>query len=419
MEQEEEDVADPLVSKGMHPMDLLKDVKVSFTLNLFPGGFSIEGQNEAHPYDRAYKDFLHCIDTGVVPAEALLDLSGHVDFTYYDGCLVVEIRDHRFPRQLDLKPEVHRVLLHPDNQTVTSDLRSIWRRFQNLSTDDILMIERHMLLAMQPQLCLDPSPDVARVASHVLRAQKRMQVWHPRPSRPAKSGFRRNFDEGALKKMHATAHAFRRDPDAMVKLERLARQRASTGMHPPQSLIKGFPFNQKTLDMVDADEKTAMRTAAIMRVFYNDENRTTSSHPSQREDKPGSGKARPPKSAQGQPHAGAQIPMYAFLPIKFLKPHVPPERQLRFRKDPLCASLWIQSKSPSSYQAWTRIDEVGKDGKQIEGSQMNVPTVQVGLSNHSTFTPPSSLSTSTPLFIGTAAREEHIPLHRKHVYHGC
>lgn len=37
-----------------------------------------------------------------------------------------------------------------------------------------------------------------------------------------------------------------------------------------------------------------------------------------------------------------------------------------------------QSKSPSSYQAWTRIDEIGKDGKQIEGSQTSVPTVHLG-----------------------------------------
>ena len=174
--QEEEAEADPLITNGVYPLDSLKGVRVSFTVNLFPGGFSIEGQNEAHPYDREYKDFLHCIDTGILPADALLDIGGHVDFTYYDGCLIAEVRDHRFPRQLDLKPEVHRVLLRPDNQTVTSDLRTICRRFQNLTMDDILLLERHMLLAIQPRLCLDPSPVVARIATHLHRSNARVQV---------------------------------------------------------------------------------------------------------------------------------------------------------------------------------------------------------------------------------------------------
>jgi hypothetical protein len=62
-----------------------RHVQVSFIINLFPGGFSIQGQTEAHPYDRTYKDFLQCIDNGVLPAESLLDLPGNVDFTYYDG----------------------------------------------------------------------------------------------------------------------------------------------------------------------------------------------------------------------------------------------------------------------------------------------------------------------------------------------
>lgn len=60
------------------------------------------------------------------------------------GCLVIEIRDHRFPRQLDLKPEVHKILLQPDNQTVTCDLRNIWRQYRNLSLDDILLIEKQV-----------------------------------------------------------------------------------------------------------------------------------------------------------------------------------------------------------------------------------------------------------------------------------
>lgn len=84
LEQDEGD-RDSRTSRGHYAMDSLNSAKVSFAINLFPGGFSIEGQNEAHPYDRTYKDFLQSIDNGVLPAESLVDLPGHVDFTYYDG----------------------------------------------------------------------------------------------------------------------------------------------------------------------------------------------------------------------------------------------------------------------------------------------------------------------------------------------
>ncbi len=32
------------------------------------------------------------------------------------------------------------------------------------------------------------------------------------------------------------------------------------------------------------------------------------------------------------------------------RPGVPPDRQLKFRMDQLCTSVWVQHKAPSSYQ---------------------------------------------------------------------
>lgn len=102
LEQDEGD-RDSRTSRGHYAMDSLNSAKVSFAINLFPGGFSIEGQNEAHPYDRTYKDFLQSIDNGVLPAESLVDLPGHVDFTYYDGmCTLFSLRCFHFVRDCSL-----------------------------------------------------------------------------------------------------------------------------------------------------------------------------------------------------------------------------------------------------------------------------------------------------------------------------
>jgi len=114
--------------RGCFALDKLQDYKISWKLHLFPGGFSIEGQNEAHPYDKTVKEFLTSLDLGLLPADVTMDTptNSSSSFDYYDGCLVAEVRDHRLCNAIDLKPRVYRVLLQPDNLTVTNDLCHVW-----------------------------------------------------------------------------------------------------------------------------------------------------------------------------------------------------------------------------------------------------------------------------------------------------
>jgi len=356
-------------SSSQHAIDALSELAPSFVVNLFPGGFSIEGQNEAFPYDRTYKEFLQSLDRGLLPADTLMDLPGQVDFKYYEGCLLVELRDHRLPRQHDLRPSVHRLLLHPDIQTVTNDIRNVWRQFQNLSPDDILLVEKQLLIAQQPKLCLDPDPHVGITLSLLHRRANRLAVPHRRPPRPSVSDLRRPFDSEALRRMQAAVHAFNRDPNALQKLEKLAKSRAmkSSGIS---------AFHRDQLQWEEADKPGSISaTATILRLFHRSAPQTTSSHgaaPSPQARKPPPLAQRPPGSAE------VKCAPNAFLPTRLLRPNALPERQLRFRRDTHIVSIWIQKKSPSSFQVWTRIDEVGKEGKPIEGMSTNVTPHPIG-----------------------------------------
>ena len=69
------------------------EYKISWRVHLFPGGFSIEGQNEAHAYDLTAKAFLTALDAGRLPADVTMDTPSETTaaFEYYDGCILAEV----------------------------------------------------------------------------------------------------------------------------------------------------------------------------------------------------------------------------------------------------------------------------------------------------------------------------------------
>ena len=106
----------------LHAADRMKDLTPSIRINLFPGGYSIDGEPTGRVYDMRTKEFLAGLDRGKIPAKKLLELSGHSNFAFSDGCLLVEVRDFRIPRNLDQKPAVWTVVLEADSGTVAQDL---------------------------------------------------------------------------------------------------------------------------------------------------------------------------------------------------------------------------------------------------------------------------------------------------------
>ena len=174
----------------LHSVDRLQGLQPCLFINLFPGGYSIEGEHSGRVYDTSSKEFLAGLDSGKIPAKKLVELSGHANFMYHDGCMVVEVRDYRMPRNCDQKPAVWNMVLEPESGTIAQDLSSVAESHQNLNSDDLLLLEKRMLLVSHPAVCLNPHPHVAVVASSLHRSANRMNVWHQRPTRSAISQFR-------------------------------------------------------------------------------------------------------------------------------------------------------------------------------------------------------------------------------------
>jgi len=174
----------------LHSGDRLQGLEPCIRINLFPGGYSVEGDHTGRKYDKDSKEFLAGLDRGKIPARKLLQLSGHSNLVYIDGCLLVEVRDYRMPRNLDQMPAVWTLVLQPDSGCVAQDLSTLSESHQNLNSDDLMLVEKSMLLVTHPAVCLNPSPHVAAVATVLHRRANRMGVWHERPTRSAISQFR-------------------------------------------------------------------------------------------------------------------------------------------------------------------------------------------------------------------------------------
>ena len=324
------------LSNGCFALDRLEDYKISWKIHLFPGGFSIEGQNEAHPYDKTVKEFLTSLDLGLLPADVTLDTptNSGSSFDYYDGCLVAEVRDHRLVNAVDLKPRVYRVLLRPDSVTVTNDLRHVWRCRPDLSEGDVLLLEKSMLLATQPTVCLDPHPRVGIVAASLGRRAQRCQVWHKRPARPLVSEHRREFDAEPLRRMNSASRAYRSDPLAQSKLARLEQQHKAKAWRANKNRLQ----QQLQMDM-EQEERAERGIQAIVRLGAPpppNSSLNTPVQPSPATPVTGKGKGKNAASGVGTMGFGSMSPeLFHRLmppPQQQLKGQQP-ERSMKFRKD--------------------------------------------------------------------------------------
>uniref|UniRef100_A0A2N9ICY2 Uncharacterized protein n=1 Tax=Fagus sylvatica TaxID=28930 RepID=A0A2N9ICY2_FAGSY len=145
-----------------------EDLEVSFSLNLFPNGFSIgkatelfnDEPNQLHPYDRASETLFSAIEYGWIPG----DLFDDIPCKYVNGALLCEIRDYRnsltqkggTAAWMENSLIVHKVLLHMCMEHVVKDISLISE--DSWTYEDLLEIESRILKALQPDLHLNPKP---------------------------------------------------------------------------------------------------------------------------------------------------------------------------------------------------------------------------------------------------------------------
>ncbi|KAJ2798735.1 Transcription factor spt20, partial [Coemansia guatemalensis] len=198
-------------------MDLLerhKDEQPSLTLHLFDSHFRFEGQEGVFLYNGPMRFFFDSLNEGKIPVD-LVDVLTQVNCRYYDGCLIVEVHDHRRPAQeprskkrrvsglltwpsysertqeaqalpepgttaingvaaddsqgdKDAASTVYKKVMRPTPETFSLDLALACEHSRaQLSQEDTLAVEGLVLLAVEAPLDLDPDFQISRVSNAI------------------------------------------------------------------------------------------------------------------------------------------------------------------------------------------------------------------------------------------------------------
>lgn len=175
----------------------------SVVIHLYPTHFRFEHQHGNFGYDSPMKCFLEAVREQKLPTD-LLDVLDDAGVRYYDGCLIVEVHDHRQSpaanppnlrsslsasfslaqnRELPSasKAEVYRIVLAPNPATLWTELSIASRKMEQEAAaagrnevgwteDEAVEIESIILNRTMPPLCLSPSIQTSRIANSMLRA---------------------------------------------------------------------------------------------------------------------------------------------------------------------------------------------------------------------------------------------------------
>ncbi|GAA5829040.1 hypothetical protein JCM5353_000877 [Sporobolomyces roseus] len=180
----------------------------SIVVHLYPNHFRFEHSIGNFSYDHPIKCFLEAIREQKLPTD-LLDLLDQSNVVYYDGCLIVEVHDHRqnatpitahplskskiFSFSItpssqqdspyNQKAEVYRIVLGPNPATLWTELGILSSRIEDeaiaqgregggegFSQEQAVKMEAVILNRTLPPLCLDPSIQTSRIANSMLRA---------------------------------------------------------------------------------------------------------------------------------------------------------------------------------------------------------------------------------------------------------
>ncbi|VAH03591.1 unnamed protein product [Triticum turgidum subsp. durum] len=157
---------------------ILPDHEVSFTFSLYDRGYliaksavldpcqpSVQDGKTLHPYDRASEKLFSAIEAGRLPG----DILDEIPSKYYNGSVICEIRDYRkhasnqvHAPSADLGlPAVNKVQLQMTFENVVRDIMLL--SDDSWSYRDFMEAESRIVKALQPALCLDPTPKLDRL----------------------------------------------------------------------------------------------------------------------------------------------------------------------------------------------------------------------------------------------------------------
>ncbi|OHT03650.1 hypothetical protein TRFO_28909 [Tritrichomonas foetus] len=142
------------------PPDLFHDLTVGLKVNLLDKSLTISGTDAKkvhhYPYENGIIPILESLESGIIGRELSAILNSIKANSWEDGRILCQITDFRFE-----KPLTYNRLL-----TVSYDIVNSPDFIQKTaSSSQIIEAEKRILLLLHPQICTDPSPDVARATS--------------------------------------------------------------------------------------------------------------------------------------------------------------------------------------------------------------------------------------------------------------
>ncbi|KAL8279017.1 hypothetical protein RQP46_008686 [Phenoliferia psychrophenolica] len=179
-----------------------RKVNPSLVVHLYHSHFRFEQQHGNFTYDSPMKCFLEAIREQKLPTD-LLDVLDEAGVKYYEGCLIVEVHDHRsaplpatttrtgitFSIQHNQardaptasKAEIFRIVLAPNPSTLWTQLGIMERRDEAaaqeddhprraLTEEEAVEVEAIILARTSAPLCLSPSLQTTRIANMMHRA---------------------------------------------------------------------------------------------------------------------------------------------------------------------------------------------------------------------------------------------------------
>lgn len=136
-------------------------------------------QTKLWPYED--EELLRYIDNEELPVFFIDLLLPNYGFLFYNGCIIAEVRDYRqaYPA---CKCDIHHVLLKPTLQSIYADINEITDDKVEWGAEEKLQLESQILLARNPQLCLDPKSTIAYAAT---KFNHNKQLLNTKPLRRA------------------------------------------------------------------------------------------------------------------------------------------------------------------------------------------------------------------------------------------
>lgn len=156
----------------------MPDLEASFSVRLFPEGFSIgkpletgkappplhEATGMLYPYNRSSESFLRALDGGWIPG----DLLEEIPCNYANGCITCEVLDYcvdassstdtgptfSSKSMVDMVPAVYKITLRPTMESVAKDVSAMVD--ESWTYKDLMEVESRILKTAWPELQLDP-----------------------------------------------------------------------------------------------------------------------------------------------------------------------------------------------------------------------------------------------------------------------